>query len=347
MSDYGIELLDARGTVVAGPKDLLDLTEPFLRALTGGSRPGLGVSFLLYPIPSLDNDIAGDGFLAYRSERYGYVRIDVAAAGRIVYRHPHLVGEVVEPGVRAWLATEPRRAEVTGYRLVGPGIRAEADRPVPAVAGVTAVEPYAPGERPSFRLRPIPPPPPALRNLDSFGVPPIDPGWRGAYRTDQVKVIVDPRVRDDFNDRRRFSGEVEEGGFLIGTAYEDADQRGTWLTSIAAAVPAQHTGASFLHFTFTGDSFDHIKKTLERDYPGRQLLGWYHTHLFPARDDQGLSSIDHRLHLGTFRLPWQVAGLINLGDDDQVVRFYAKHDATLCQCPHHAPDRAPDAEAGR
>ena len=337
MSRYTIALLDADGRVLAEPRDILDLARPFFRALLGGNVAGLRWLLLILPVVSLDNDLAGDLPLAYASERYGFVQVILRAGERIVYRHPHTLGEVVGPGLRAWLAEAPKASAAAAYRLAGPDIvEAGFTRETPAVAGVTTVEPYAAGERPAFRLRPLPPPPPPRRSLATFGTAAVTPvpdetgGW-----TRGVSVVTDPQVQDALAEHR-WSTEVEEGGFLIGQAYEDADRPGTYLANVTAAVPAQQTGASFLHFTFTGNSFDRIKRTLEQDHPGQQLLGWYHTHLFPASRELGLSSIDHRLHLSTFRLPWQVAGLVNLDGSQRVLRFYATEGAAVCRCGHHA-----------
>lgn len=41
-----------------------------------------------------------------------------------------------------------------------------------------------------------------------------------------------------------------------------------------------------MHFTFTGDSFRAMSRTLG----DRQLVGWYHTHLFQTERTIGLSA---------------------------------------------------------
>jgi hypothetical protein len=66
------------------------------------------------------------------------------------------------------------------------------------------------------------------------------------------------------------------------------------------------------------------------------MLGWYHTHLFAATDDIGLSTIDFRLHFTTFRLPWQIAGLVNLDGQQRVLRFYVRQHDTMALCPQQA-----------
>lgn len=113
---------------------------------------------------------------------------------------------------------------------------------------------------------------------------------------------------------------------------------------VTGALPAEQVGASLLHFTFTGDSFDRVKRRLDQDRQGERLLGWYHTHLFPATEAMGLSSIDYRLHFTTFRIPWQVAGLVNLDGDDRVLRFYVRRGDEMSLCPHQTVP-TPDAEA--
>lgn len=331
---FAIELLDSAGQPVAGPLDLLALAVPFLGGLPGSRRQGSRIRLLLLPVPGEDNDFAGEPHLSYLSPAIGYVQVMVENAGRILYRHPHTLGEVIGEGLHQWLAQLGPGQSPTGYRLTGPGLVEINSHPTPVIEGVTEIEPYAEGEQPAFRIRPLPPPPPALRSLASLGASPVAPDWPAPGRTDFVKVLVEQPVYDELTQSRTFSTDVEEGGFLVGYVYEDQDQPGTYLARITGALPARQTGASFLHFTFTGDSFGHVKQVLDRERPGEQLLGWYHTHLFAATEEVGLSSIDFRLHFTTFRLPWQLAGLINLNGEERLLRFYVRRYDTMEWCPH-------------
>lgn len=331
---YAIELLDSEGQVIADPQDLLTLAAPFLSRLPGDNLHGSRILLLLLPVPGEDNDLPGEPYLSYLSPAIGYVRVVVENAGLILYRHPHTLGEVIGEGIRQWLGQLGENPSPTGYRLTGPGRIELNSHPTPLVEGVTEIQPYAEGEQPAFRIRPLPPPTPALRSLASLGARPIEPDWPAPGRTDFVKVLVEQPAYDELTQSRTFSTEVEEGGFLVGHVYEDQYQPGTYLARITGALQALQTGASFLHFTFTGDSFKHIKQVLDRDRPGEQLLGWYHTHLFSATEEVGLSSIDFRLHFTTFRLPWQLAGLINLHDGERVLRFYVRRHDMMELCPH-------------
>lgn len=153
-----------------------------------------------------------------------------------------------------------------------------------------------------------------------------------------VKIVLSRSLYQDLCHQRPLSRKVEEGGFLIGKVYRDGDDEDTYLLEISNALTAQHTGASFLHLTFTGDSFVEVKRTLHQSHPEEQLLGWYHTHLFPATPSFGLSSIDDELHFSTFTKPWQIAGLINVDGNKRTLRFYVRQDNKMVLCPYWVTD---------
>jgi proteasome lid subunit RPN8/RPN11 len=142
-----------------------------------------------------------------------------------------------------------------------------------------------------------------------------------------------------------FSAQVEEGGFLIGHRFRDAADAQRDVVHVTDVIPAESTGASLLHFTFTGESFLLLSNLLASRARDEQILGWYHTHLFAATDAFGLSSIDLRLHASTFRRPWQLAALVNLGHDRQVLRIYRTEggdgngDETMSLQPYWVADR--------
>lgn len=99
--------------------------------------------------------------------------------------------------------------------------------------------------------------------------------------------------------------EHELGGILLGAASSSAE--GT-LISVDAAVPALHTDASRGSVTFTHDTWEEINRIKDRDYPGKRIVGWYHTHpgfgLF-------LSEYDLFIHRNFFNLPWQTAFVVD------------------------------------
>lgn len=262
---------------------------------------------------------------------YGYATVVMAEDGLVTYRHPHPVRELIAVPLQRELGAAHPEDTVWGYRIVGPGIPRTMSRLTPEVESAVAVAPYRSGEGPGFKIRRVPDPDPPLRRLADFGV---DAGNDGeAENGDFVKVLVHEPVARDLEVGRAFSEEVEEGGFLVGRVFREAARDGTFLVEVNGALAAQHTGASLLHFTFTGDSFLEIKRRLRRRQ-GDQLLGWYHTHLFPASEEMGLSTIDLELHFTTFKKPWQLAGLVNFErDGGRRLRFYVRRDDAMVLCP--------------
>ena len=56
--------------------------------------------------------------------------------------------------------------------------------------------------------------------------------------------------------------------------------------------------------TFTAETWTHVQEVLEEEYPGKRIVGWYHSH-----PDFGvfLSDLDLFIHRNFFNFPWQVA----------------------------------------
>jgi proteasome lid subunit RPN8/RPN11 len=98
----------------------------------------------------------------------------------------------------------------------------------------------------------------------------------------------------------------EVGGALAGKWRADA-QTGQPFIVIEAALPARHTRQSGSYVTFTQDSLVALHDDLDERHPGKELVGWYHTH---PRMGVFLSGYDVWLHQHFFPNPWQVALVI-------------------------------------
>ena len=176
--------------------------------------------------------------------------------------------------------------------------------------------------------------PPPKAELADFGIA------SDGQEPGDIGVLLPKNLHTDLMRDRQLSDRIEQGGFLIGDVFTHGEYPGKYLLALELAVTAEHTGASFLHLTFTGDSFVEVKRSLRQEHKGKRLLGWYHTHLFPASDTFGLSSIDVNLHLSTFSQPWQVAGLVNLdlNNGDRTLRFYQRQGNEMTLCSHYIYD---------
>ena len=98
----------------------------------------------------------------------------------------------------------------------------------------------------------------------------------------------------------------EVGGFLCGLPGRTPG--GRLHCVIQGHIPARYTHNGPTHVTFTSNTLIEAHEQLNRDFPGQEIVGWYHTHpglsLF-------LSSFDVWLHSHFFPKPWQVALVID------------------------------------
>jgi hypothetical protein len=332
-----IELFRGPGLTTLGRIPLDSVVRTALARILGRDTTGASVMLVLLEVAEADGL---DGSPAVRNlmPEYGYAAVIVSVDGRVLYRHPHPLSELVAAPLQGMLNESMPEETQWGYCLVGPGVPRRTVRPMPAVEGVVSIPLAQAGEAPSFpfRIRRVPDEPLPAARLADFGVAPGN-GVDQAF----VKVLVSRGVHAELMGNRTYSSSVEEGGFLVGRAYQDQDVEGTFLLEVTAALNAEYTGASLLHFTFTGDSFDAVKRSLRESHPGKRLLGWYHTHLFAASEEMGLSSVDVNLHFTTFRVPWQLAGLINLDGAHRTLRFYVRRENRMVLCPQWVIDERP------
>ena len=100
--------------------------------------------------------------------------------------------------------------------------------------------------------------------------------------------------------------DVEVGGVLIGKPVKSDD--GQAYLFIEAGIPALAAESRETNITFTAEAWTRIHEAIDREYPGRQIVGWYHTHpsfgIF-------LSEMDVFIQRHFFDLPHQVAIVID------------------------------------
>ena len=140
--------------------------------------------------------------------------------------------------------------------------------------------------------------------------------WRSLFDGQEaeaaVKVFMAPRAYVRVCAHAGSDLEHEVGGALVGL-HRMEDQSGETFIVIEAALPARHTRFGRSYLTFTHDSLVGIHNDLERRLPGREILGWYHTH--PGMG-VFLSGYDQWLHEHFFPEAWQVALVIEPRDSE-------------------------------
>lgn len=287
------------------------------------SDPVFVLAFAPRPEPA---PYAGPPRITYLDQEFGHVSVVVQVDGSVVYRQGHSVIGLLGPAIaRVARATDPGQ-DSWSFRIDDPSFEDSPGlRMPPEVTGTIDVD-VARSSRLSF----------GVRRAREPQVPDFDaeaarfPAKLGHH---PVSVLLSPDVKRLLEKDLPLSGEVEEGGFLFGKVFRRPDAPDQHVVLVEYVVPAEHSGASRMHFTFTGDSFRTMRRVHAERHPEDQLVGWYHTHLFAPSGPFGLSVTDVELHRETFRRPWQIAALINIHDNRRLLRCYAQTETSMRVCP--------------
>lgn len=90
-----------------------------------------------------------------------------------------------------------------------------------------------------------------------------------------LRVNFDRQAYADLTAHASESVDAEVGGVLAGEICEDRDGVFVEVRAVIRALAAREARA---HITFTHETWTKIHATLDRDHPGLQIVGWYHTH---------------------------------------------------------------------
>jgi proteasome lid subunit RPN8/RPN11 len=127
------------------------------------------------------------------------------------------------------------------------------------------------------------------------------PTFTGGAREPRYQVLVRQSVLNKIHRHGKSVEEKEVCGVLVGNVHHDAS--GPWLY-VEQAIEGNGATERAAQVTFTAETWAHIQLVMDRDFPDRRILGWYHTHpgfgIF-------LSDMDVFIQDNFFGEPWQVA----------------------------------------
>jgi proteasome lid subunit RPN8/RPN11 len=123
--------------------------------------------------------------------------------------------------------------------------------------------------------------------------------------TPSVRISSD--VVRQIRQHARSNSKTEVCGVLIGSDANEA-------TCIAACIAGVNAAQGGAHVTFTQDTWEHIYKVKDRDYPEERILGWYHSH---PGFGVFLSDHDAFIHKNFFSAPHQVAWVFDPHSDEE------------------------------
>ncbi|MBI5302637.1 MAG: Mov34/MPN/PAD-1 family protein [Chloroflexi bacterium] len=134
--------------------------------------------------------------------------------------------------------------------------------------------------------------------------------WNSRY-----EAAVNPRIAIFFAqsayikciEHTRSDMDSEVGGALIGKVCIDPQTEQQYIL-IQDVIPALYTQAGETHVTFTHETLIHLNTELEDRFPGKRMVGWYHTH---PRLGVFMSGYDTWLHRHFFHDSTQVALVVD------------------------------------
>lgn len=116
-----------------------------------------------------------------------------------------------------------------------------------------------------------------------------------------LRVAFEREAYADLIYHARSSLEAEICGVLVGNVKRD---REGLFVHVGAIIRGDEARRGSAHVTFTQETWNHIHDSLEKDYPDKSILGWYHTH---PGFGVAFSDMDLFIQKHFFSLPTQIA----------------------------------------
>lgn len=139
----------------------------------------------------------------------------------------------------------------------------------------------------------------------------------GQTQPDDVQIYIRRGVLDRLHTEAKVSETVERGGILVGNVYTSTDG-GRYIVEISDYIVSEGTLSTETELTYTFESWQSHQAQLREQFPGKRIVGWYHTHLIEMQikiegepevhgTTMFFSQHDVFMHSQFFRDEWYVA----------------------------------------
>lgn len=147
---------------------------------------------------------------------------------------------------------------------------------------------------------------------------------------DQVQIYITQDTYAALQAIARTDVQIEQGGMLVGHIYRDQDHADRFVIVITDHIVAEGTTANLVELRYTFESWLRGSAQVKERFPGKRIVGWYHTHLIKmavrsgdsgevASTDLFFSQDDRFMHRQFFNDAWYVAMV--LGQQGNAVFF--------------------------
>jgi|HubBroStandDraft_5_1064220.scaffolds.fasta_scaffold03769_6 proteasome lid subunit RPN8/RPN11 len=128
-----------------------------------------------------------------------------------------------------------------------------------------------------------------------------------AKKTGAPQLQFSTEVARQIRQHARSNRKTEVCGILIGT-------EASGITRVEACIAGESAAQGGAHVTFTQDTWEHIYKIKDRDFPDERIVGWYHSH---PGFGVFLSDHDTFIHKNFFSSQTQVAWVYDPHSDEE------------------------------
>jgi hypothetical protein len=179
----------------------------------------------------------------------------------------------------------------------------------------------------------------------------------GSADRKDVSIFMPRDTRARLKEEATRSPDEERGGMLVGDVYRDPTTGG-WLVEVCDFTVNAAAISNIVVLKHTFETWRQNRAALRERFPGKRVVGWYHTHLVEANVPTGpggayeqsrlfFSSDDIFMHRTFFPEPWYVALVLDPDGDE---RFFVNRGGAIEACPGYSvydPEHAGSAaEAG-
>ena len=159
---------------------------------------------------------------------------------------------------------------------------------------------------------------------------------RGSYPLDYLKIggddenfkiFISESIIEDVKGYLSSDKSKELGGVLVGDVY--LDELDNKFIVISEVVIARFTEANVTRLTFTHKSWEDINDRIDKEYPDKRMLGWFHSH--PGHT-VFLSSYDKFIHENFFNRDFMVAYVFDPINKEEGFFLWKENSLTKADC---------------
>lgn len=144
---------------------------------------------------------------------------------------------------------------------------------------------------------------------------------------EDFRIFISDIVLRDIKAFLSSDKEKELGGVLLGEVFTDYE--GRVFIILNEFVIALYTEASITRLTFTHSSWEYMNNKIDKEYPGKKILGWFHSH--PGHT-VFLSSYDKFIHENFFTQEFNVAYVFDPINNDDGFFFMKENGLEKAGC---------------